>query len=49
LLKVIIFIFHNLEKVPVCRTSAFHYRKALPFRDNQEHVYHWIMQLIRPF
>lgn len=29
LLKVMIFIFVNLEKVPVCRTGAFHYKKAL--------------------
>jgi len=29
LLKVIIFIFHNLEKVPVRRTSTFHSKNAL--------------------
>jgi len=30
--KVITFIFHNLEKVPVRRTGAFHYKKALGIR-----------------
>jgi len=29
LLKVIIFIFHKLEKVLVRRTGTFHYKKAL--------------------
>ena len=28
LFKVITFIFHNLEKVPVRRTSTFHYKKS---------------------
>jgi len=28
-LKVIIFIFHNLEKVLVRHTGAFHYKRAL--------------------
>jgi len=31
LLKVIIFIFHNLEKVPVRHTSAFHYKKSIVY------------------
>ena len=29
MLKVLIFIFHHLEKVPVHRTGAFHYKKTL--------------------
>jgi len=28
LLEVISFIFHNLEKLPVCRTGAFHYKRS---------------------
>jgi len=28
LLKAIIFIFHNLEKVPVHRTGAFYYKNS---------------------
>ena len=29
-LKVIVSIFHNLEKVPVSRTGAYRHKKALP-------------------